>query len=91
MEFLYGDLMVTPSTSRGTQQRDDLPLVAPINAKVAFIHRDDHMFGIQFAHSNHAEIGQVWPAIGVAPRQVLKLSELVRVEFSAGWIAAAGL
>jgi len=47
------------SSSRRRNQRDDFALVSTVNAKVLGIDSDDTVFGVDLAHPDQTQIGQV--------------------------------
>jgi hypothetical protein len=52
-----------------TEQRDDLALVAPVDAEVLKVDGNDAMAWKLFAHSDQTQIGEVDVAVGMTIRQ----------------------
>src|SRR5438045_590308 len=57
---------------RRSQQRDDFPLVAPVDAEVG-VDGDERVVRIEFAHADQAEIGEIGVTLGVASSQFPQL------------------
>lgn len=68
--------MVADLCMWGTDGRNDLALVPPVDSEIVFVHRDHRMTGIKFTHADQTQVGQVRLTILVAPGEV---TELVKV------------
>jgi len=53
-----------------------LPLVAPEDAEIAAVHRNHAVARVKLAHSDQAEVGQVWTSIGVFRRELRERGEI---------------
>ena len=78
MENLYGNPQTALLDVGGTKQGYGLPLVPTVNAEIALIDCDDHMTGVQFAHSDETKIGKIWFAIRMALSECSKLRDVFR-------------
>jgi hypothetical protein len=58
---------------RGAYQWNRIPFVAAINAKVSPIRRNHRMAGVQFAHPDQAQIGQIRMAVAISLGEFLQL------------------
>src|ERR1700690_3289728 len=63
---------------RRAKQRNRFPFVATVDAKIGLVDRQDNVPGIELAHANEAESGQVRMAVGISDRQFVKLFLMAR-------------
>jgi hypothetical protein len=54
----------------GKDGRNNFPLVPPVDPEIVLIHRDHGVTGIQFAHTNQTQVGQVGFTIFVAAGEI---------------------
>src|SRR5580704_12480425 len=64
------------SLLRRTEQRDGLPLVPAIDAKIFFVRGNNLVPRIQLAHTNQAHVSQVWSAVRIACSESVKIFHL---------------
>jgi len=60
------------------EQRNSFALVAAVDTEIGFVNRQHSMPGKEFAHPNDAQVSQVWAAISIANRQIMKLLQMTR-------------
>ena len=70
VEILYGGAKFGRGSirSRRAEQGDAFPLVSPVHAEIALIHRNHRMSRMKLAHANETQICKIRLAIRITPR-----------------------
>jgi len=55
---------------------DDFAFVASVDTKISFIDRDDGMVGVEFAHANETEVGDVGLSVAATLGQRREMGEV---------------